>query len=86
MKLGIKYVVFSAEKGRKLPVAAAKARCNTLSAITDVHVHSICNPLQSMPLGKWTLLKYAFLPKHFCFITIVEVVVRSQINQDPQIK
>ncbi len=27
---------FSAENGRKLPVAAAKARCNALSAITEL--------------------------------------------------
>ncbi len=35
MKLVIKYVDFSAENVQKLPMAAAKARCNTLSAITE---------------------------------------------------
>ncbi len=28
---------FTAENGRKLPVAAAKARCNALSAITECY-------------------------------------------------
>ncbi len=33
--LAIKYVDFSAEIERKLLVATAKARCNTLSAVTE---------------------------------------------------
>ncbi len=51
MILAIKYVDSSAEIDRKLPVAAAKARCNTLSAITEspqnlptMHNYGITHP------------------------------------------